>query len=772
MISFRNTPSIGVSTRLSINNILFRSKPYTTAAQILVKSRKQDLIPPATIKWYYATDIPLSKPSWFAYHKTEEPKKFMPFSEYDSDRIESQFHRYFSRTSDDISPIVEVSEDRLFQVNVRNYSLEPVYWEGPVYEIRRGLWFGSDGIPLGDVITQEIEMGYEVKKPYLFDEERKKRVQQEANRKLSKSELAKFNSDEGIGDEIMNVDADDDDVVRIGGGMAVIYFDNNKAALFPESMINTFQLPIIRNFGASSGALMGVQQIQRGFTRELTSSIFDNFSNNPISSLNDMIPSPASFFSGKLVKKSVNYSEDNDGNDKKQNKEMKKVIEDDFENYTNQQSSKRQVDHLVLCVHGIGQVLGTKYESINFAHNINMMRNTMKAVYKGNDKFRKLAYSPDAKGADVEGNNRVQVLPIAWRHKIGFQPNILPDTERDKDQEEEDEPRLPTLSQINVDGVKSLRNIIGDVALDILLYYESKYFNQILESVTEEINRVYKLFMERNPDFKGQVHLLGHSLGSAISFDILARQYNKLPTNADPKIDLLFDVDTLFCIGCPVGVFKLIGQKNVVHRGDLPDDFDPRNEDLTFSSPKCNNLYNLYHPCDPIGYRLEPLIKPRFSNFKAEEAPFAVEGFNTQLKDFTSFTDELQDRFVNATTWFFKKKRNSKELEGVHDQFIDENALGDIVRSIVKSNNDENTDSGPKLIKKMAQRDLDELTKFNKRGRVDYCLPMGVFDISLISAISAHVSYFEDQDTAGFIMGELLSLNRSKATSKDVTLNN
>ena len=44
----------------------------------------------------------------------------------------------------------------------------------------------------------------------------------------------------------------------------------------------------------------------------------------------------------------------------------------------------------------------------------------------------------------------------------------------------------------------------------------------------------------------------------------------------------------------------------------------------------------------------------------------------------------------------------------------------------------------------------------NKAGRVDYSLPVGVLDFSLVSAVSAHVSYFEDQDTSGFIMNELL----------------
>jgi hypothetical protein len=44
----------------------------------------------------------------------------------------------------------------------------------------------------------------------------------------------------------------------------------------------------------------------------------------------------------------------------------------------------------------------------------------------------------------------------------------------------------------------------------------SKYHDQMIHTVTKEINRVYKLFIERNPNFlenKGQVTLIAHSLG-------------------------------------------------------------------------------------------------------------------------------------------------------------------------------------------------------------------------------------------------------------------
>lgn len=49
-------------------------------------------------------------------------------------------------------------------------------------------------------------------------------------------------------------------------------------------------------------------------------------------------------------------------------------------------------------------------------------------------------------------------------------------------------------------------------------------FQTIIDSVGSELNRIYKLFLSRNPTFVGNVSLIGHSLGSLILFDLLAHQ--------------------------------------------------------------------------------------------------------------------------------------------------------------------------------------------------------------------------------------------------------
>jgi hypothetical protein len=43
---------------------------------------------------------------------------------------------------------------------------------------------------------------------------------------------------------------------------------------------------------------------------------------------------------------------------------------------------------------------------------------------------------------------------------------------------------------------------------------------------------------------------------------------------------------------------------------------------LMISSPKVSQLYNIFHPSDPIAYRLEPLIAPAMSSMKPQLLPY------------------------------------------------------------------------------------------------------------------------------------------------------
>jgi hypothetical protein len=70
---------------------------------------------------------------------------------------------------------------------------------------------------------------------------------------------------------------------------------------------------------------------------------------------------------------------------------------------------------------------------------------------------------------------------------------------------------------------------------------------------------------------------------------------------------------------------------NDTHRGTAPMADDSQTSTITglptsVSSPKVGELYNVFHPSDPISYRLEPLISPSMSSLKPQLLPYTKKG--------------------------------------------------------------------------------------------------------------------------------------------------
>jgi hypothetical protein len=87
-------------------------------------------------------------------------------------------------------------------------------------------------------------------------------------------------------------------------------------------------------------------------------------------------------------------------------KQEEQEMEDSRE--VDNEDREREVDHLVLVTHGIGQRLGLRLESINFIHDVNVLRKTLKTVYKASPDLQAL----NSALPDSDKNCRVQVLPV------------------------------------------------------------------------------------------------------------------------------------------------------------------------------------------------------------------------------------------------------------------------------------------------------------------------------------------------------------------------
>lgn len=373
----------------------------------------------------------------------------------------------------------------------------------------------------------------------------------------------------------------------------------------------------------------------------------------------------------QLKRQFSNYIETADDPEAQQEqirKREEQEIQDDY-NAQAGETQGRDIEHLVLVTHGIGQLLSLRMDSINFVHDVNVLRKTLKGVYSHSDDLRAL----NSETGGGPGNCKVQVLPVCWRHLLDFPKRREKKGEHDLGTTFDEEDEYPSLEDITIEGIAFARSLISDLALDVLLY-QSAYREQISDIVLKESNRIYKLFMERNPEFKGKIHIMGHSLGSAIMFDILCRQKDKVkqeeklrnplriwPSQSDDRrsnrareqsetLAFDFDADDFYCLGSPVGLFQMLKGRTVAarHSTNAKPSESPLNPEFmddpfsvaepvgrlspvtghpfSVSSPKVAQMFNIFHPSDPIAYRIEPLISPAMSALKPQLLPYTRKG--------------------------------------------------------------------------------------------------------------------------------------------------
>lgn len=186
-----------------------------------------------------------------------------------------------------------------------------------------------------------------------------------------------------------------------------------------------------------------------------------------------------------------------------------------------------------------------------------------------------------------------------------------------------------TLKDIEPNTIPAVRSMISDVMFDIP-FYLSHHKPVMIAALVAEANRVYRLWCQNNPGFsqKGRVHLIAHSLGSAMALEILSKQPSTVPpldltlSNLPSPDRFEFDTKNLFLLGSPAGFFLLLERGNLIPRrgrtkpgADPSDVVDP---DLvgdvgTFGCLAVDNIYNILAKEDPIAYLLNGTIDPRYA---------------------------------------------------------------------------------------------------------------------------------------------------------------
>lgn len=214
------------------------------------------------------------------------------------------------------------------------------------------------------------------------------------------------------------------------------------------------------------------------------------------------------------------------------------------------------IDHLIFFIHGVGGVCDVRFRScVEVVSDFKKMANDLLANQAETSSsrastpsnrhlaqhFRKGFFRrhstessvasgvSDITAASGSSNTsraqRIECLPVSWHSCTRKQTGI-------SDQ----------LSLVSLSSVSRLRHFLNKVVMDALVYACGPVYNQtIINNVGDEINRLYSLFLEKHPDFRGSVSLAGHSLGSVILFDLLANQIASNDSSSAPKESNLTD---------------------------------------------------------------------------------------------------------------------------------------------------------------------------------------------------------------------------------------
>lgn len=393
----------------------------------------------------------------------------------------------------------------------------------------------------------------------------------------------------------------------------------------------------------------------------------------------------------------------------------------------------KPVKHIIFVVHGIGQKLAERI-GYGFVAAINSLR-------------RYVLMAANGRSIDLED---VYILPIEWRIDLDMGSGYFAPQGEESSMTEFDS----LMTAITLPNVPAVRTLATDVTMDVLLYMTPRHFNRIIDSCVKEIQRVHSLFTKYNPDSTDtKISLIGHSLGSALVFDLLGITLDhdtasvaELQCSMQAIQNRLgFPVENFFSFGSPLSLFMLL--KHIkpiacVRAVDVESMLDQSKIEFasyqTESHPKmgflgCKQLFNLFMPYDPVAFRMEPLIVPpsdRSDIIEPATVPYRKGGMTGMKLGMTESFNKTKQEVIDAM---------NRNLPDWVRQRITSPPMAALLEPAEKEKS-----TSAKL-----------LSSFNESGRIDYVLQDTILENAYLSSMSSHFSYWADADVAYFLIAQL-----------------
>ena len=307
-----------------------------------------------------------------------------------------------------------------------------------------------------------------------------------------------------------------------------------------------------------------------------------------------------------------------------------------------------------------------------------------------------------------------------------------------------------------------------------------------LSSLTTVVNKFRTI-----TNFNGPISIIGHSLGSIIAWDILNNQpeetavdeeeilftsefdlsrsdvrggtetslshhqteilsrstssvsvvhtgEEEIITKYGPRLD--FSVSNFFMLGSPVAVFLMIRNQ----RSPLTDDFYLRG---------CRRVFNIFHPYDPVAYRIEPCIDPCNTDLDPAIIMHWNGGYRMHYQ-----TRRMWKKFIENTT------KTQRDLVGAFEDKMARIGLLGGASHPATTKTGENVE-GEDSASEISSIDDNAVSRYrtgrfgilNEGMRIDYMLQESEIENAneYVAALAAHSSYWPEKDLSLFIASKI-----------------
>ncbi|KAF4675394.1 hypothetical protein FOL47_007852 [Perkinsus chesapeaki] len=348
------------------------------------------------------------------------------------------------------------------------------------------------------------------------------------------------------------------------------------------------------------------------------------------------------------------------------------------------------VDHIILVVHGIGP----GDEHLN--NNLDMMRETFEFVR----------------------------LHWFWSMKVDCHIEMINWKKHVRESQKRMFEKITPARLSGGEQYHDTRMLLNVATADIIYYITPDKRQIILDTVTKLLNDTVSRLQSSHPQryANSRVSLVGHSLGSVILYDILKEAANPLK----------FEVDRFFLWGSPLAVFLSIN--NSTEQND-ESSLTPQ---TIFHLPNRLPIYNVFHPHDPVAFRLDPLVSLDYP----KESLVLPHWQNNELRSFTH---------MRPVTVINRSNRKPKRDANPSRQNMRRSWMEAMFRT---STEDEEVTSSHS----------DIAGSSGTVGRVDYALQESttegiVHSVHRMSIISAHSCYWNSRDLATFMLKVLAGVH-------------